>query len=74
MKYMDKIFRQLYGNTFPEDTPAEKILSQIKSTREEVEERLQLLDSVYQTGEVFIANEFGRFLATAEAMNRRRSI
>lgn len=62
LKYMNKIFRQLYGGTkFPEGTPAEQILTEFKATRAEVEERMQLLNSIYQSGESFIANEFQSF-------------
>lgn len=63
LKYMNKIFRQLYGGVdLPEGTPAEKILSEFKGAGEkEINERMQLLDSIYNSGEAFIANEFQSF-------------
>ncbi len=63
LKYMNKIFRQLYGGVdLPEGTSAEKILSEFKGAdEEEIRERIQLLDSIYNSGEAFIANEFQSF-------------
>lgn len=62
LKYMNKIFRQLYGgHDFSEGIKAEEILREFKGDEANVEDRLQLLDSIYDSGEPFIASEYQSF-------------